>query len=162
MNKSLEIWVIITILISSSIHPWSPALSGRVRMESFQFADKQNRSMFIKFVDLSITISYHCAYGTSKNRYSRNCMAWKPFELVSTGEYVELYKKFKKSKISKIKTARQLTERICKHTGGTIQTENYEYDPNGRQAELLDFCEYDDGSMMSLISFETYMNKAIR
>ena len=53
----------------------------------------------------------------------------------------------------------QIALLVCKESGGVVETEANEYNPNGRKTELEDFCSFKDGTMTSFNFILLYISK---
>lgn len=115
---------------------------------TYKFPDeKLPRHSFVRFPQAGMMISSYCVYKSGNARRGRECGAWKPYEYIRSGSLVALIRE--KGFFSKGDSPKQIAFLVCAESGGTVETEANEYNPNGREVELEDFCSFKDGSMTS-------------
>jgi len=102
-------------------------------------------------------ISSHCVYTSGKVRKGRECKAWKPYEYITSGKLVAMIRE--KGFFSEGDSPYQIALLVCKESGGLVETEANEYNPNGRETELEDFCYFKDGTMTSFKFILLYIAK---
>lgn len=145
-------------VLSFSVYGWEPIIKEKPSYESYQFpGEKIPRHSFVKFNRAAIMISSYCIFRNGSSWKTRTCKAWKAFESIQTGNFISLLKKTDRI-LPAFDDYQAIALYICRETGGTGNTEVNEYSRYGRSADLMDFCEYRDGSMASI----PYMIKAIK
>ncbi|HMV41613.1 MAG TPA: hypothetical protein PK079_01675 [Leptospiraceae bacterium] len=143
--------ILIFLAIYLSIIPilsWENDFYEKPQYVTYKFPDeKLPRHSFTRFPQAGVMISSFCIYKSGSGRKGRECGAWKPYEYIKTGKLVPLIRE--KGFFSKGDSPKQIAFLVCSESGGTVETEANEYNPNGREIELEDFCSFKDGSMTS-------------
>ncbi|MCB1189886.1 MAG: hypothetical protein H7A23_18400 [Leptospiraceae bacterium] len=152
---------ILFFLLILCISPWEkPKFQEKGYTETYKFPDKAQRLSFIRFPKTNVMVSYHCVYKSSTGKVGRNCMAWKPYQMIDTGEVQKLFEQ-KNRILPDTRDNKAVSFFICKEAGGYVNTEANEYTAFGRKDELMDFCEFEDGSITSISYIRMYLSNYI-
>lgn len=143
---------------ASILSAWDIQFSEKPQFVTYKFPDDRlPRHPFTRFPHSGIMISSHCVYTSGKVRKGRECKAWKPYEYVTSGKLVAMIRE--KGFFSEGDSPYQIALLVCKESGGVVETEANEYNPNGRKTELEDFCSFKDGTMTSFNFILLYISK---
>lgn len=150
--------LILFFFVLASVHSWEkPKFGEKGYVETYKFPDRPQRLSFIRFPKANVMISYHCVYKTNAGKKGRNCMAWRPYQMIDTGEVQKLFEQ-KNRILPDTRDNRAVSFFICKEAGGFVNTEANEYTAFGRKEELMDFCEFRDGSVTSINYIRMYLS----
>lgn len=146
------------ILYSNSIFSegWFPELGSKPKAYTYRFSDTPVRQNFLYFPEKKILVSSQCAYKSGSDYVARKCMAYIPLENIVKGLYKE-FLKLKHIVPPDPKNPREVSVFICVRSGGYLYSELNEFSRYGRQGDLKEFCGFDDGSMISLESIQSYL-----
>ncbi len=148
----MKIVILIYFIIVNNILNFEPPSNEKPFLETYRLYETNVRQNVLKFYKSDLYISSQCIYKKSSSYSKRNCQAWKPLEEIESGEYRKYFSAHKiLPDFSKI---RSVSMYICIQSGGFITTEVNEYGRYGREAELMDFCQFDDKSMIGLRSLD--------
>ncbi|HRG45014.1 MAG TPA: hypothetical protein PLX69_05830 [Leptospiraceae bacterium] len=142
----------------NNINAWDSEFYEKPQYVTYKFPDDRlPRHPFTRFPQSGIMISSHCVFKSGKAKKARECSAWKPYEYVNSGQLVAMIRE--KGFFSDGDSPYQIALLVCKESGGTVETEANEYNPNGREMPLEDFCSYKDGSMTSFNFILLYISR---
>jgi hypothetical protein len=148
----------ILFIFPLSLLSWDSEFYEKPQFVTYKFPDDRlPRHPFTRFPQSGIMISSHCVYKSGKARKGRECKAWKPYEYVNSGKLVAMIRE--KGFFSEGDSPYQIALLVCKESGGVVETEANEYNPNGRETEPEDFCAFKDGTMTSFNFILLYISR---
>ncbi|MCP5512646.1 MAG: hypothetical protein H7A24_12250 [Leptospiraceae bacterium] len=157
INKYKPIIVLIIILGSIfPILPYSPPNDEKPSVETYKFIEHPQRQNVIKFLRTGLYVSSHCVFKKGSKFFRRDCGAWKPMDVLENGKYKAYFKPNKV--LPDPRNPRLVSIFICVQAGGTIATEVNEFGKFGRPASPMDFCQFEDQSLLGLVSIERYLS----
>lgn len=157
-KEIISLLIIGFLLLPFGLFSWEGEFYEKPQFVTYKFPDERlPRHSFIRFPQSGIMISSYCVYKSGKARKGRECKAWKPYEYVNSGKLVAMIRE--KGFFSEGDSPKQIAQLVCSESGGIVETEANEYNPNGRETELEDFCSYKDGSMTSFNFILLYISR---
>lgn len=152
------LYLFLIFMVNVGVSAWEGEFYEKPQYVTYKFPDDRlPRHPFTRFPQSGIMISSHCVFKSGKARKGRECSAWKPYEYVNSGQLVAMIRE--KGFFSDGDSPYQIALLVCKESGGTVETEANEYNPNGREMPLEDFCSYKDGSMTSFNFILLYISR---
>ncbi len=121
-------------------------------LETYKLIETPVRQNVLKFFRSRIYISSQCVKKEGRAYLRRDCMAWKPLDEISSGEYVKYFQR--RTVLPNFSRIRSVSLFVCIQTGGMITTEVNEYGKYGREVEPMDFCQFKDTTLLSLYSID--------
>ncbi|MCX7999031.1 MAG: hypothetical protein N3A69_08800 [Leptospiraceae bacterium] len=121
-------------------------------LETYKLFETPVRQNVLKFFRSGIYISSECISKQKKSYVKRECKAWKPLEVIQSGEYVKYFQR--RTVLPDFSRIRSVSIFVCIQSGGMITTEVNEYGRYSRDVEPMDFCQFSDMSLLSLYSID--------
>jgi hypothetical protein len=148
----MKITSFLFLIFLQGILSYSPPMDEKPFTETYKLFETNVRQNVFKFYRVGLYISEQCIQRTNQKNYRRKCQAWKPLDAIESGSY---RKYFTPNKVlPDIRSPKSVAIFICLQSKGFITSEVNEYGKYGRDVEPLDFCQFDDKSMVSLHSIE--------
>ena len=147
-------FIIIIIIFFGNIFSYSPPESEKPFVETYKLSEFPERQNIIKFMKAGLIISSHCVSQKNKKYSRRECDAWKPMDVLESGKYKKYFTPNKV--LPDTRNIRLVSFFICQQSGGNIASEVSEFSA-GRDAEPMDFCQFPDKSLLSLLSIEKFV-----
>lgn len=149
---------IIYFFIFYAIFGFSPPANEKPFLETYRLFDTNVRQNVLKFYKSNLYISAGCVFRKNSSYMKRNCDAWKPLDQIESGEYRKYFGAHKI--LPDFSRIRSVSIYLCIQTGGFITTEVNEYGKYGRDVEPMDFCQYNDKSLVGLNSMDRALMSA--
>ncbi|MCB1179277.1 MAG: hypothetical protein KDK36_16975 [Leptospiraceae bacterium] len=142
--------LLIFFLLFSNLFSYSPPSNEKPFLETYKLIETNVRQNVLKFFKAGLYISSQCVRKENKKYYRRKCGAWKPLDVLENGKYRKYFHPNKA--LPDLRRPKSVSIFICIQSGGFITTEVNEYGKYGRDIEPMDFCQFNDKSMVALDS----------
>jgi hypothetical protein len=143
---------IASVLMCFALLRFGPPSNEKPALETYRLFETNVRQNILKFYKIGLYISAQCVYKQGKSYQKRNCNAWKPLDEIESGDYRKYFGAHKV--LPDFARTRSVSIYLCIQSGGFITTEVNEYGKYGRDVEPMDFCQFDDKSLVGLKSMD--------